>query len=134
MSKTVPPAQLCGARRPGWENGPAIGINRIPCILAAGHDDDHRNAFGQTWPAAAPLAAALLQLADKLDRRRPRAVMSEALRRAQALVLAEELHGPTPAAEAAEEELLATLPSVRERQTRSQYAAILRQIAQGVTQ
>ena len=40
----------CGARRPGWENGPAIGIHRIPCVLSPDHQGDHANAFGQQWP------------------------------------------------------------------------------------
>lgn len=25
-------ADICGARKPGFEDGPAIGRNRIPCI------------------------------------------------------------------------------------------------------
>lgn len=41
---------LCDGRRPGWEHGPAIGRQRIPCTLPAGHDGDHRNALGDTWP------------------------------------------------------------------------------------
>lgn len=41
---------VCGARRPGWEHGPAIGIHRIPCVLPAhGPDVMHRNAFGLGW-------------------------------------------------------------------------------------
>ncbi|SOE30206.1 hypothetical protein SAMN05442782_7098 [Streptomyces sp. OK228] len=40
----------CGARRPGWEYGPAIGIHRIPCVLPVhGPDVPHRNAFGLAW-------------------------------------------------------------------------------------
>lgn len=39
----------CGARRPGWEHGPAIGIHRIPCVLDPFHQDDHANAFGLGW-------------------------------------------------------------------------------------
>ncbi|MER5182630.1 hypothetical protein ABT009_30485 [Streptomyces sp. NPDC002896] len=40
---------LCGARRPGWER-PGPGRHRhLPCILAEGHDGDHRDAFRQTW-------------------------------------------------------------------------------------
>lgn len=48
-----PDAALCGARRPGWEDGPAVGRHRLPCTLPAGHaPEDHRDALGQTWPAA----------------------------------------------------------------------------------
>jgi hypothetical protein len=133
MSTTVPSAALCGARRPGWEHGPAIGINRIPCVLPAAHDGEHRNAFAQTWPATDPLAAALYRFADRLDTRRPRAAMTEALRRAQALVLAEQIDGPVEAAEATERALLALLPAVEDRQTRGQYAARVRIVATGVT-
>lgn len=46
----TPPRAPCGARKPGWELGPAIGSHRIPCVLAAGHDGDHRDGLGQTWP------------------------------------------------------------------------------------
>lgn len=45
-----PKPTTCGARRPGWTTGPAIGINRIPCTLTTHTTGDHRNAFGQTWP------------------------------------------------------------------------------------
>lgn len=42
---------LCGARRPGWDQGPAIGRHRIPCVRASHDDDgDHRNGLGETWP------------------------------------------------------------------------------------
>ncbi|MFI6105819.1 hypothetical protein [Streptomyces sp. NPDC051310] len=73
------------------------------------------------------------RLASKLDSYRPEAVMSEATRLAQALVLAEQLHGPTEAAFAAEQDFLAVAPSVRDEQTRGEYAALLRLIARGVT-
>ncbi|MGW5215136.1 hypothetical protein ACWEQO_29090 [Streptomyces sp. NPDC004051] len=56
MHNNVPSAALCGARRPGWEHGPAIGIHRIPCVLERGHVGEHANAFGQAWPD--PLADA----------------------------------------------------------------------------
>lgn len=132
MSQTVPSAMLCGARRPGWERGPAVGINRIPCVLPDGHEGEHANAFGQTWPAASPLAAALLALADRLDTLRPRAVMTEALRRAQALVIADRLHQDDADIETAEKELLDLLPPVERGQTRGKYAEQLRLVAQGV--
>ena len=73
------------------------------------------------------------QLADKLDSYRPTAAMREETRLAQALVFAERLHGPTEAAYAAEQNLLAAVPPVRPGQTRGEYAALLRLIAQGVT-
>lgn len=73
-------------------------------------------------------------LADKLDNYRPNAEMLEATRQAQALVFAEQLHGPTEAAFAAEQDLLAAAPPVRAHQTRSQYATVLRGIAQGASQ
>lgn len=40
---------LCGARRPGWER-PGPGRHRLPCVRDIGHDQDHLDAFGQTWP------------------------------------------------------------------------------------
>ncbi|MEU8855729.1 hypothetical protein AB0D73_22695 [Streptomyces sp. NPDC048215] len=73
------------------------------------------------------------QLADKLDSYRPTAIMREETRLAQALVFAEQLHGPTEAAYAAEQNLLAAAPPVRPGQERGEYAALLRLIAQGVT-
>jgi hypothetical protein len=39
----------CGARKPGWANGPAVGANRIPCLEPAGHSGEHRDGLGQTW-------------------------------------------------------------------------------------
>lgn len=72
-------------------------------------------------------------LADKLDAHRPNTVMLEATRLAQALVFAEQLHGPTEKAFAAEQDLLAAAPRVRDHQTRGEYAALLRLIAQGVS-
>ncbi|MFI6860171.1 hypothetical protein ACIBKZ_09695 [Streptomyces sp. NPDC050421] len=47
---TLSAPAMCGARRPGWTTGPAIGTNRLPCILDPDHTGDHRNAFGQMWP------------------------------------------------------------------------------------
>ncbi|MEV4936323.1 hypothetical protein [Streptomyces zaomyceticus] len=73
----------------------------------------------------------LKQLADTLDRVQPNAAMSEAIRLARPLVLAERLHGPTEAAFAAEQDLLAAMPPVRDEQTRGEYAALLRLIAEG---
>ncbi|MCX5203898.1 hypothetical protein OG897_20875 [Streptomyces sp. NBC_00237] len=46
---TAATADQCGARRPGWEHGPAIGINRIPCVLPKHDQGDHANAYAQTW-------------------------------------------------------------------------------------
>ncbi|MFE6817079.1 hypothetical protein [Streptomyces sp. NPDC057677] len=76
----------------------------------------------------------LKQLADTLDRVQPNAAMNEAIRLARPLVLAERRHGPTEAAFAAEQDLLAAMPLVRDGQTRGEYAALLRLIAEGVTQ
>lgn len=48
-----PQRAACGARRPGWDQGPAIGRHRIPCVLPEhGRDVDHRNALGKTWPVS----------------------------------------------------------------------------------
>lgn len=64
-----PKPATCGARRPGWTTGPAIGANRLPCVLDANHTGDHRNAFGQTWPDyAAEQAAALAAIAAEESR------------------------------------------------------------------
>lgn len=49
----TPPA--CGARRPGWDQGPAIGSHRIPCTLTAGHDGAHRDGLSNEWTPAAPV-------------------------------------------------------------------------------
>jgi hypothetical protein len=85
-------------------------------------------------PALTPDTVQLLgMLADKVATTRPTAVMREETRLAQALVMAERLHGPTEAAFAAEQLLLAAAPPVREGQTRGEYAALLRLIANGVT-
>ncbi|MFE7947389.1 hypothetical protein [Streptomyces sp. NPDC057426] len=75
----------------------------------------------------------LVELADDLDRLHPGAAMSDGIRLARPLVLAEQRHGPTEAAYDAEQDLLAALPRVRPGQTRGEYAALLRLIAQGVT-
>ncbi|WP_175412248.1 hypothetical protein [Streptomyces sp. TRM64462] len=40
--------ELCGARRSGWERS-APGRHRLPCVLPAGHEGEHRDAFAQTW-------------------------------------------------------------------------------------
>lgn len=74
------------------------------------------------------------RLADTLDTRRPDAPMLEPIRLARALVLAEQLHGPSEAAFDAEQDLLAAAPPVRPGTTRGEYAALLRLIAQGVSQ
>ncbi|MFE7509727.1 hypothetical protein ACFU8I_00575 [Streptomyces sp. NPDC057540] len=76
----------------------------------------------------------LTELADTLDRVHPSAAMNEAIRLARPLVLAERLHGATVAAYVAEQDLLAAMPLVRDGQTRGEYAALLRLIAEGVTQ
>ncbi|MGW3437076.1 hypothetical protein ACWDB3_07830 [Streptomyces bacillaris] len=73
------------------------------------------------------------RFADTLDAQRPDAEMREEIRLARALVLAEQLHGPTEAAFAAEQDLLAAAPHVRPEQTRAEYATLLRLIAQGVS-
>ncbi|MFG2670833.1 hypothetical protein [Streptomyces sp. NPDC048445] len=75
------------------------------------------------------------RLADTLDARRPTAEMLEPIRLARALVLAEQLHPNNPeAAFDAEQDLLAAAPHVRPGQTRGEYAALLRLLAQGVSQ
>lgn len=43
----TPPA--CGARRPGWDQGPAIGSHRIPCTQPTGHQGEHQDGLGNTW-------------------------------------------------------------------------------------
>lgn len=48
----TPPAAECGARRPGWDQGPAIGRHRIPCTLPTGHDGGHRDGLGNEWTPA----------------------------------------------------------------------------------
>ncbi|MBK3555686.1 hypothetical protein JHN55_03815 [Streptomyces sp. MBT56] len=73
------------------------------------------------------------RLADTLDAQRPDAEMREEIRRARCLVFAEQLHGPTEAAFDAEQDLLAAAPPVRPGQTRGEYAALLRLIAEGVS-
>ncbi|MFJ7523925.1 hypothetical protein ACIQ1S_03270 [Streptomyces griseus] len=73
------------------------------------------------------------QFADTLDRQRPDAEMREEIRLARALVFAEQLHGPTEKAFAAEQDLLAAAPRVRHGQTRGEYAALLRLVARGVS-
>lgn len=76
----------------------------------------------------------LSRFADTLQTQRPAAPMREAIRLARALVLAEQLHGPTEAAFNAEQDLLAAAPVVRDGQTRGEYAALLRLVARGVSQ
>ncbi|MFJ6810630.1 hypothetical protein ACIQRK_32280 [Streptomyces anulatus] len=73
------------------------------------------------------------RFADTLDTQRPDAEMRDEIRLARALVLAEQLHGPTEAAFAAEQDLLAAAPRVRHGQTRAEYAALLRLVARGVS-
>ncbi|MFC8494735.1 hypothetical protein ACFUJU_28865 [Streptomyces sp. NPDC057235] len=74
----------------------------------------------------------LADLADTLDRVRPGAEMTEGIRLARPLALAERLHGPGPAANNTERELLAVMPRVRDDETRGEYATRLRLIAQEV--
>ncbi|MFH8668828.1 hypothetical protein ACH4F3_28665 [Streptomyces anulatus] len=73
------------------------------------------------------------RFADTLDTQRPDAEMRDEIRRARALVLAEQLHGPTEKAFASEQDLLAAAPRVRHGQTRAEYAALLRLVARGVS-
>ncbi|MFJ2703000.1 hypothetical protein ACIO3R_07345 [Streptomyces sp. NPDC087428] len=73
------------------------------------------------------------RLAATLQTQRPNAEMHEEIRLARCLVLAEQLYGPTEKAFAAEQDLLAAAPPVRHSQTRGEYAALLRLIAQGVS-
>lgn len=74
-----------------------------------------------------------IELADRITARRPCAQMTELLAHAHALTVAEHTHGPTPAAELAQRALIDVLPLVRDRQTRNEYAAQLRLLAQGVS-
>ncbi|MFI8425123.1 hypothetical protein [Streptomyces sp. NPDC085460] len=74
----------------------------------------------------------LLGIADKLDAKHPTKPVTQALVLAQALVAAEEVHGPTETAETAERAILPLLPAVTG-QTRGEYAVQLRLAAQGVT-
>lgn len=39
----------CGRRRPLWER-PGVGLRRLPCVRPDGHDGDHADAVGGTWP------------------------------------------------------------------------------------
>lgn len=73
------------------------------------------------------------RFADTLDTQRPDAEMREEIRLARCLVFAEQLHGPTEKAFAAELDLLAAAPPVRAGQTRGEYATLLRLVAQGVS-
>ncbi|MGW3392779.1 hypothetical protein [Streptomyces hydrogenans] len=72
----------------------------------------------------------LLGIADKLDRKHPTKPVTQPLVLAQALVVAEELHGPTEAAEDAERAILPLLPAVTG-QTRGEYSTQLRLAAVG---
>ncbi|MGW0827884.1 hypothetical protein [Streptomyces sp. NPDC002845] len=47
--ETTPDADLCGARRYGWQR-PGPGRHRLPCLLPGGHDGGHQDAFMATWP------------------------------------------------------------------------------------
>lgn len=91
-------------------------------------------ALRQATTPAPGTALLLGQLADTLDAQRPNAEMREEIRLARALVLAEQAHGPTEQAYAAERALLAAAPPVRPGTTRGEYAALCRLIAQGVRQ
>ena len=42
----------CGAQRKGFEGGPHIGSNSIPCVRESGNGGDHRDGLGQGWAAA----------------------------------------------------------------------------------
>jgi hypothetical protein len=44
----------CGARREGWQAGPAIGRHRIPCIRPEGHQEAHRDGLAQEWANTVP--------------------------------------------------------------------------------
>ncbi|MFG2596690.1 DUF6907 domain-containing protein [Streptomyces sp. NPDC048462] len=84
-----------------------------------------------TKPISEETRTLLGEFADTLDARRPTAPMLEPIRLARALVLSEVLHGVGEKAFAAEQDLLAAAPHVRPGQTRGEYAALLRLIAQG---
>ncbi|MEV8396184.1 hypothetical protein ACFVAF_39340 [Streptomyces sp. NPDC057596] len=60
MRNTVPFADPCGTRRPGWER-PGPGSHRLPCIVAQGHAGAHHDVFGRTWE---PERTATLMRAD----------------------------------------------------------------------
>ncbi|MFE5793545.1 hypothetical protein ACFQ8C_13360 [Streptomyces sp. NPDC056503] len=76
----------------------------------------------------ASLSAPLQDLADRLDARRPRAAMTEALRRAQALVIADRLAASDDDLDAVETVVLGVLPAVEPGQTRGAYASELRRL------
>lgn len=92
---------------------------------------DRNRAPGAPAPLTDETRLLLGRLADSLEARRPHAMMLEPIRLARALVYAEQLHGPTELAYAAEQALLAAAPPVDHDQTRAQYAALLRRIAAG---
>ncbi|MFE5296422.1 hypothetical protein [Streptomyces sp. NPDC056632] len=83
----------------------------------------------RTSPSAFAL---LIGIADRLDAKYATKAVSERLVLAQALVVAEELHGPTPEAEDAEQAILHLLPAVTG-QTRGEYSTQLRLVAVGVS-
>ncbi|GAA2133268.1 hypothetical protein [Streptomyces synnematoformans] len=49
MAAELRAATRCGARRPGYDQRPAIGRNSIPCVHEHGHEGTHANAFGDRW-------------------------------------------------------------------------------------
>ncbi|MFC8704699.1 hypothetical protein ACFUIV_21230 [Streptomyces anulatus] len=73
------------------------------------------------------------KFADALDQQRPDAEMRDEIRRARALVFAEQLYGPTEKAFDTEQDLLDAAPAVRPGITRGEYAALLRLVARGVS-
>ncbi|MGW8438698.1 hypothetical protein ACWGKS_26410 [Nocardiopsis sp. NPDC055879] len=40
---------VCSTRRPGYQEGPAWGRRRLPCVREVDHEGVHANAFGDTW-------------------------------------------------------------------------------------
>lgn len=46
-------APECGHRRPSWS--PDVGTAYLACVLPRGHEGDHRNCLGHTWPQARSL-------------------------------------------------------------------------------
>ncbi|MFC8176548.1 hypothetical protein [Streptomyces sp. NPDC057325] len=78
----------------------------------------------------------LLQLgiADRLVRKHANAVVTAALLRAQALAVTDDMYGTGPYADQVEEELVESLPPIRGAEARSEYAARLRLVAEGVVQ
>ncbi|MFE3123898.1 hypothetical protein ACFXHD_10795 [Streptomyces hydrogenans] len=74
-----------------------------------------------------------LDLADRLDKHYADAPMTQRLAEAQALIVSEAAYGPGTYSEQVEHHLVAGLPNIEDGDTRGEYAARLRLIAQGVT-